>query len=186
MTSLTLLRLVALTSLLAAGPGWADTAVPASGTMAAATASSTIEVPVSTAAPAVATSATAAAGTETSAAPAAGTTSESASAAPAAEAAAQPATAPAAEAPATPAPAAPAYAPTSTTGVSMPVRGMNMENVEHIFGTPLEKQEPVGKPPITRWVYADYVVYFEYNMVLHTVMKSGPFSDSKDPPDGND
>lgn len=63
----------------------------------------------------------------------------------------------------------------------MPVRGMDMQNVEHIFGTPLEKQEPVGKPPITRWVYADYVVYFEYTMVLHTVMKSMPFSDSKAP-----
>lgn len=58
---------------------------------------------------------------------------------------------------------------------------MNMENVEHIFGTPLEKQEAVGKPPITRWVYPDYVVYFEYNLVLHTVMKAAPFSDSKAP-----
>lgn len=66
----------------------------------------------------------------------------------------------------------------------MPVRGMNMENVEHIFGAPLEKQEAVGKPPITRWVYPDYVVYFEYNMVLHTVLKAGPFSDSK--ADGSD
>ena len=63
--------------------------------------------------------------------------------------------------------------------MSMPVRGMNMENVEHIFGAPIQKEEAVGKPPITRWVYPDYVVYFEYNMVLHTVMKSGPFSDSK-------
>ena len=53
---------------------------------------------------------------------------------------------------------------------------MDMANVEHIFGTPLQKEEPVGKPPITRWVYTDYVVYFEYNKVLHTVMKSEPFS----------
>ncbi|MFI4920436.1 MAG: hypothetical protein ACHQAZ_02210 [Gammaproteobacteria bacterium] len=61
----------------------------------------------------------------------------------------------------------------------MPVRGMDMANVEHIFGTPLEKQPAVGKPPITRWDYSDYVVYFEYNKVLHTVMKSGPFADSQ-------
>jgi hypothetical protein len=56
---------------------------------------------------------------------------------------------------------------------------MDMANVEHIFGTPDEKQAPVGKPPITRWVYPGYVVYFEYNMVLHTVLKSAPFVDSK-------
>jgi len=58
-------------------------------------------------------------------------------------------------------------------GISVPIRGMNMANVEHIFGTPLQKYDAVGKPPITRWDYPDYVVYFEYNMVLHTVMKSG-------------
>ena len=57
----------------------------------------------------------------------------------------------------------------------IPVRGMDMANVEHIFGTPLEKQDAVGKPPITRWVYSDYIVYFEYNKVLHTVMKAAPF-----------
>lgn len=54
-----------------------------------------------------------------------------------------------------------------------------MANVEHIFGTPQEKDDPVGKPPITRWIYPDYVVYFEYNLVLHTVMKAAPFADSK-------
>ena len=62
---------------------------------------------------------------------------------------------------------------------SLPVRGMNMANVEHIFGAPQEKDAAVGKPPITRWVYPDYVVYFEYNLVLHTVMKADPFADSK-------
>ncbi len=66
----------------------------------------------------------------------------------------------------------------------IPVRGMDMANVEHIFGTPLEKQDAVGKPPITRWVYSDYIVYFEYNKVLHTVMKTGPFDDSKAPGNG--
>jgi hypothetical protein len=84
----------------------------------------------------------------------------------------------AAEAPAaapqqTPAPA-PQPAPASqaaSTGVTMPIHGMNMANVEHIFGTPVQKYDAVGKPPITRWDYPDYVVYFEYNMVLHTVTK---------------
>jgi hypothetical protein len=65
----------------------------------------------------------------------------------------------------------PAPAP-QATGTSVPIRGMNMANVEHIFGTPLQKYDAVGKPPITRWDYPSYVVYFEYNMVLHTVMKN--------------
>jgi len=61
---------------------------------------------------------------------------------------------------------------------------MNMANVEHIFGAPQEKlpaiPDPGTKlhPPITRWVYPDYVVYFEYNYVVHTVLKQHPFADS--------
>lgn len=86
-------------------------------------------------------------------------------------------------------PAAPAAATTmapvqASTGPSMPARGMNMANVEHIFGAPQEKipavPDPGTKlnPPITRWVYPDYVVYFEYNYVVHTVLKANPFTDS--------
>jgi hypothetical protein len=69
------------------------------------------------------------------------------------------------------------------TGPSMPVRGMSMANVEHIFGAPQEKLPAVPDPgtklhpPITRWVYPDYVVYFEYNYVVHTVLKNHPFAD---------
>ena len=95
--------------------------------------------------------------------------------------------------------AAPAAAPASSTapatasatipvqaspGPSIPSRGMNMANVEHIFGAPQEKlpaiPDPGTKlhPPITRWVYPDYVVYFEYNYVVHTVLKQHPFADS--------
>jgi hypothetical protein len=71
------------------------------------------------------------------------------------------------------------------TGPSMPVRGMSMANVEHIFGAPLQKlpavPDPGSKlhPPITRWIYPTYVVYFEYNYVVHTVLKAHPFADSK-------
>ena len=71
------------------------------------------------------------------------------------------------------------------TGPSMPVRGMSMANVEHIFGAPLQKlpavPDPGSKlhPPITRWIYPTYVVYFEYNYVVHTVLKAHPFAESK-------
>ena len=68
----------------------------------------------------------------------------------------------------------------ATSGPSMPVRGMDMANVEHIFGAPLEKLSAVPTdatklhPPITRWEYPGYVVYFEYNFVVHTVVKKHP------------
>jgi hypothetical protein len=55
--------------------------------------------------------------------------------------------------------------------MDLPVRGMNMQQVEARFGTPLEKIAAVGKPPISRWIYADYTVYFEHQYVLHTVLK---------------
>ena len=29
----------------------------------------------------------------------------------------------------------------------------------------------VGEPPISRWVYADFVVFFEYDRVIHAVIK---------------
>lgn len=67
---------------------------------------------------------------------------------------------------------------------SLPTRGMDMANVEHIYGEPLEKLAPVPSkgtphhPPITRWVYPSFVVYFEYNHVVHAVMKAHPFQDS--------
>ncbi len=51
----------------------------------------------------------------------------------------------------------------------LPVRGMSMNAVESRFGAPREKLGPVGEPPITRWVYADYTVYFEGRYVIHTV-----------------
>lgn len=55
--------------------------------------------------------------------------------------------------------------------MDLPVRGMNMQQVEARFGTPLEKIAAVGKPPISRWVYPDYTVYFEHQYVLHVVLK---------------
>ena len=53
----------------------------------------------------------------------------------------------------------------------MPARGMTMDKVQSRFGTPSEKLAAVGQPPITRWEYPDYVVYFEYDHVIHSVVK---------------
>lgn len=54
---------------------------------------------------------------------------------------------------------------------SLPVNGMTQETVQERWGPPLEIREAVGQPPIIQWHYEEFVVYFEDNRVLHTVMK---------------
>ena len=51
-----------------------------------------------------------------------------------------------------------------------PRRGIDMNRVEAEVGPPVEKLPPVGNPPITRWRYPGFTVYFEYDRVLHTVI----------------
>lgn len=53
----------------------------------------------------------------------------------------------------------------------IPTRGMTMEYVEANFGSPAGKRLPVGDPPITRWEYPGFIVYFEYKRVIHSVAK---------------
>lgn len=56
-------------------------------------------------------------------------------------------------------------------GVQRPSRGMSMDKVTARFGQPQSTRSAVGDPPITRWEYADFVVYFEYKHVIHSVQK---------------
>jgi len=51
-----------------------------------------------------------------------------------------------------------------------PGRGELMDKVEAQFGPPLHRVGPVGDPPITRWVYDGYTVYFEHSHVITTVV----------------
>ena len=53
--------------------------------------------------------------------------------------------------------------------VILPGRGMSMTEVLEKFGEPETKQPEVGEPPITRWVYSNYVVIFEYQYVIHSL-----------------
>jgi hypothetical protein len=55
------------------------------------------------------------------------------------------------------------------SGAERPRRGMSMERVETVFGAPSEKLAAVGDPPISRWEYPGFTVYFEYDKVLHAV-----------------
>lgn len=52
----------------------------------------------------------------------------------------------------------------------VPERGMDMEKVRSRFGEPLRVLPAVGDPPITRWDYDGYRVFFEYDKVLHSVV----------------
>ncbi|HKE49773.1 MAG TPA: hypothetical protein VKB52_17035 [Rhodanobacteraceae bacterium] len=56
----------------------------------------------------------------------------------------------------------------------LPSRGMSMAQVEQRYGAPVEKMPTAGgdaprHPPINRWRYNGYTVYFERNRVIHSV-----------------
>jgi hypothetical protein len=55
------------------------------------------------------------------------------------------------------------------TTVQMPVRGASMKAVESQFGAPSNRHAAVGKPPITRWDYPGFAVFFEHEHVVHSV-----------------
>lgn len=55
-------------------------------------------------------------------------------------------------------------------GIQRPQRGMTQQQVESSFGSPVEKIQAVGEPPISRWVYDKYTVYFEHEYVIHSAI----------------
>lgn len=57
--------------------------------------------------------------------------------------------------------------------MAVPVNGQTQAEVEASFGAPQSKSDPVGQPPITRWDYEHWNVYFEYDRVLFTVLHKG-------------
>ena len=57
-----------------------------------------------------------------------------------------------------------------------PRAGMSMTAVESAFGSPSERRAAVGgstveQPPITRWDYPMFSVYFEHDRVIHSVAR---------------
>ncbi|HTY50685.1 MAG TPA: hypothetical protein VMB48_13435 [Steroidobacteraceae bacterium] len=53
--------------------------------------------------------------------------------------------------------------------VPRPAAGMTMEAVTRKFGEPSNRHPTVGKPPITRWDYPAFAVFFEGDRVIHAV-----------------
>jgi hypothetical protein len=59
---------------------------------------------------------------------------------------------------------------------SRPKPGMSMTAVESSYGNPAERHAAVGgsneqQPPITRWDYPAFSVYFERDRVIHSVAR---------------
>ena len=62
-------------------------------------------------------------------------------------------------------------------GMNLPTRGMSMAQVEKKYGAPQRKLSPRGgdtrkHPVINRWEYADFIVYFEHEHVIHAVLNT--------------
>ncbi|MFI4889967.1 MAG: hypothetical protein ACHQIL_05490 [Steroidobacterales bacterium] len=60
------------------------------------------------------------------------------------------------------------------SSVPTPSRGMTMQQVVGKFGNPATKIPAVGKPPISRWEYPGFIVFFEYDHVIHSVVTESP------------
>lgn len=64
------------------------------------------------------------------------------------------------------------------SSVSLPKRGLTMDEVEKRFGAPVNRHPAVGgasarQPPITRWDYSGFAVIFEHDRVVDSVAITG-------------
>lgn len=64
--------------------------------------------------------------------------------------------------------------------MELPENGVSMDEVRARYGEPIGAVAAVGDPPITRWDYDTWSVYFEYETVLFTVLHKGAVLDKKD------
>ena len=55
--------------------------------------------------------------------------------------------------------------------IERPKLGNTQDQVRERFGDPQDWTDAVGEPPISSWEYQDFMVYFEHNLVLHSVLK---------------
>jgi len=54
--------------------------------------------------------------------------------------------------------------------IAMPARGESKVQVLDRFGLADDEHPAVGQPPITRWDYRTFSVYFESNRVINSVL----------------
>jgi hypothetical protein len=58
----------------------------------------------------------------------------------------------------------------SPSGLVRPTNGQSMEQVKSQHDEPSKAYPTIGEPPITRWNYEKFAVYFEHNLVIHSVV----------------
>ena len=58
----------------------------------------------------------------------------------------------------------------SAPAIDVPRNGITMTQVRQQYGSPATEHPAVGEPPITRWDYQGYSVFFEHDLVLHSVI----------------
>lgn len=67
------------------------------------------------------------------------------------------------------------------SGLNLPKKGFTMTQVESEHGAAAVKHDAAGQPPITRWEYDNYIVYFEGDRVIHSVLRHKPKAQYKTP-----
>lgn len=72
-----------------------------------------------------------------------------------------------------------APATSASASISLPVRGETKSGVRKRFGEPTVQHKPAGgdtrrHPPITRWDYPGFSVFFERGNVIDAVVKDQP------------
>ena len=59
----------------------------------------------------------------------------------------------------------------SAPSINTPRNGLTMGQVRQQFGDPASTVAAVGEPPISRWEYTGFSVFFENDLVLHSVIQ---------------
>lgn len=65
-----------------------------------------------------------------------------------------------------------------SASIKMPTHGDKQAQVIQQFGEPSKRHASVGQPPITRWDYPGFSVYFEQNTVVNSVQIHQPSASS--------
>ena len=58
----------------------------------------------------------------------------------------------------------------SAEGLPRPSGGETMDQIRNRYGSPANEIPQIGDPPISRWVYDSFTVYFEFDRVITSVV----------------
>lgn len=64
------------------------------------------------------------------------------------------------------------------SSMQLPLFGNSQQQVVSSYGEPSKRHPSIGQPPITRWDYDDFSVYFEYKTVINSVKHHKPKADN--------